>query len=112
MQQLDTVRPSVVIPQFLMPDADGLEICRTLRAARPRSELGILVTSFLSAEDWVLDAGADAFLQRPLSESRLVKALNRLYDSLHSPTGLSRRQGEEAATDTPTAATNVEGQTP
>ena len=82
MAEVDAFRPAVVVPQVLMPDGDGLRLCRSLRSTRPAGQLGIVVTSFLSAEDWVLEAGADAFLKRPLSERRLLGAVNRVHGRL------------------------------
>ena len=38
----------------------------------------MLVLSILSAEQRALDAGADAFLKKPLDDARLVETVNEL----------------------------------
>ena len=56
-----------------LPDVDGLEVCRRLRAARP--ELAILILTARGQElDVVagLDAGADDYLTKPFRLSELL----------------------------------------
>ncbi len=66
----DTV---LVVLDLGLPDMDGLEVCRQLRAARP--ELAILVLTARDQElDVVagLDAGADDYLVKPFRLSELL----------------------------------------
>ena len=56
-----------------LPDMDGLDVCRALRAARP--ELAILILTARDQElDVVagLDAGADDYLVKPFRLSELL----------------------------------------
>ena len=78
MSKVEESPPQVVLTHLLLPDADGLDVCARLRAGDPSGSMKILLTSFLSCEDWALDAGADLYLRRPVSEQRLLTAIRKL----------------------------------
>jgi DNA-binding response OmpR family regulator len=83
----------LVILDLGLPDVDGLEVCRRLRAARP--DLAILILTARDQElDVVagLDAGADDYLGKPF---RLSELLARVRAHL--------RRAESAADDEPAA---------
>ena len=66
--------PSLLILDWLMPEMDGVELCREVRL-RPewRSAYLILLTSLGSKEDVVkgLEAGADDYITKPFDHSEL-----------------------------------------
>jgi len=70
--------PDVMVVDLLMPDMDGLKVCREVRQF---SSMPILILSAVSrpnvAEE-VLDSGADDFLVKPMSSGVLIASLNRL----------------------------------
>jgi CheY-like chemotaxis protein len=72
------LRPTMLITEILVPKMDGLSLCRTLKAEPATRSIIILVFSHLEAEERALEAGADAFLLKPLSEERLVQTLQNL----------------------------------
>jgi DNA-binding transcriptional MerR regulator len=57
------------------PHAGGLELCRQLKQ---RSDAPILAVSTLDTSDAAMEAGADAFLQKPLDPLQLVSAVKDL----------------------------------
>ncbi len=80
-----TIRPALIICDWIMPRKNGLEVCRQIKST---SELSttffILLTSLDSIEDRVkgLDAGADDFLCKPIEMNELqarVRAGLRLH---------------------------------
>jgi CheY-like chemotaxis protein len=82
--------PRLVITEVLLPRLDGLKLCRALKADPATQGIAVLVFSILSAADRALEAGADAFLRKPLDDVRLVDTITRLL-------GRSGPRGEERA---------------
>jgi two-component system cell cycle response regulator len=84
--------PPLAILDWMMPNADGLEVCRRVRAEGAHYVYVILLTSRDRREDRMagLDAGADDFLTKPLdavelrarlrSGERVVTLQQRLLD--------------------------------
>jgi DNA-binding response OmpR family regulator len=71
--ELATEDVGLVVLDLGLPDMDGLEVCRRLRAARP--DLAILILTARDQElDVVsgLDAGADDYLVKPFRLSELL----------------------------------------
>ena len=72
LQQPDA--PSLLILDWLMPEMDGVEICRRIRASDAlKSSYVILLTSRGSKEDIVegLEAGADDYVTKPFDHGEL-----------------------------------------
>jgi two-component system response regulator MprA len=109
LQALSVRPPDAVVLDVLLPEVDGIEVCRRLRAAGDRVPV-LMVTALDAVEDRVagLDAGADDYLVKPFSISELrarVRALLRRagfdeakplsYADLHlDPTGHQVFRGE------------------
>jgi len=72
------LRPAILVTEILVPKMDGLTLCRLLKSKPETREIIVLVFSHLEAEDRAMNAGADAFLRKPLSEEPLVEILGRL----------------------------------
>lgn len=82
MQVFLTEQPELVILDRMMPDGDGLELCRQLRQ---RSLVPILMLTALSDVDERvsgLDSGADDYLTKPFKVKELlarIRALSRRH---------------------------------
>ena len=75
-QALDTIpkrRPDLVLLDVMMPDLDGFEVCRRLRADGDRTPV-LFLTARDSTEDKVrgLTLGGDDYLQKPFSLDELI----------------------------------------
>lgn len=79
LARLDELRPAVVVLDLVMPDQDGFQAARTIRARTGRA-LPILVFTGLSTEveSQARAAGATAFCTKPLEPRRLVAEVRRL----------------------------------
>ena len=65
-------RPALVIIELLISGGAGTELCRALKAL---ATVPVLAISSLDGREPALDAGADAFLQKPLDPLELVSAV-------------------------------------
>lgn len=73
-----SLEPDVVVTEILVPRRDGLSLCRALKAKESGTPPAVLVFSFLAAEDRARDAGADAFLMKPLARRALIDVVETL----------------------------------
>ena len=81
LQALELARrshPTIIITEILVPKLDGLALCRRLKSDPATSDIAVLVFSLLAAERRAQDAGADAFLTKPLSADSLKETVRRL----------------------------------
>jgi two-component system response regulator MprA len=71
--------PDAVVLDVLMPDIDGLEVCRRLRDAGDRTPI-LMLTARDAVDDRVagLDAGADDYLVKPFELKELLARLRAL----------------------------------
>jgi len=75
--------PDVMILDVMLPDLDGLEILRRLRAdARGRSLPVLILTAKGQREDreLALSSGANLFITKPFSNSEVIAAVVALAD--------------------------------
>jgi two-component system response regulator MprA len=72
-------RPDVAIVDVMMPNIDGLTLCRVLRAERDRLPI-LMLTARTETSDRVagLDAGADDYLPKPFELDELLARLRAL----------------------------------
>ncbi|MFJ9442189.1 response regulator transcription factor [Kitasatospora sp. NPDC101235] len=82
-------RPDVLVLDVMMPEPDGLEVCRRLRAAGDRTPV-LMLTARVEVPDRIagLDAGADDYLVKPFDVDELFARMRAL---------LRRRPPEPAA---------------
>ncbi|MFD8755256.1 response regulator transcription factor [Kitasatospora sp. NPDC059577] len=79
-------RPDVLLLDVMMPEPDGLEVCRRLRAAGDRTPV-LMLTARVEVPDRIagLDAGADDYLVKPFDVHELFARLRALLRR-HEPT--------------------------
>lgn len=76
---LRSVRPTMVTLDLVMPDMNGLDLLRSIRAAYPT--LPVMVCSSFGHEvvaDLARRSGAFAFFAKPYPEARLLKEVERI----------------------------------
>ena len=84
-----------VILDILMPEIDGLEVCRQLRASGDRTPI-LMLTARVEVEDRVagLDAGADDYVVKPFDLEELLARLRALLRRVGSSSGQLLRFGD------------------
>lgn len=74
----------IAVLDMHMPGLDGTEVVRQYRAARPRSPLPVIMLTAnvsMAAQQASAEAGADAYLAKPVTTAQLVTEVKRLLDS-------------------------------
>ena len=81
--------PDVALLDWMMPELDGLEVCRALRAdPATAGALIVIVTARARPDDReeALAAGADHYVAKPFSPAELLAgSCSRRYDPAHGP---------------------------
>ena len=81
LEHARTLRPDIIITEVLVPKLDGLALCRTVKLDPQLRHTVVLVFSILAVQSRAREAGADAFLMKPLAERRLVDTVRKLLPS-------------------------------
>jgi two-component system response regulator MprA len=81
LEKAREVVPDILVTEILVPALDGLALCRRLKADPRTRDVAVLVFSILSAADRAREAGADAFLLKPLAEHTLVRTVQALLEA-------------------------------
>lgn len=82
--QVDIARPSVILMDLRLPELDGWECTRRLRAAPSTKNIHIIaLTAHALREDRrrALAAGCDAYLTKPVDFSRLLQTIRRYLET-------------------------------
>jgi two-component system response regulator MprA len=70
--------PDIIITEVLVPQMDGLALCRAVKGDPGLRGTVVLIFSILAVQSRAREAGADAFLMKPLAEKRLVDTVRQL----------------------------------
>jgi two-component system cell cycle response regulator len=102
----------IVISDRMMPDMDGLTLCRTIRGEQFAGYVYVLLLTMQDAEQDILaglDAGADDYLSKRVSSAQLIARLRtaqRILTLEHSLRMVVDEKSRLATTDTLTGASN------
>jgi DNA-binding response OmpR family regulator len=75
------VKPDIFVIDLMMPDVDGFQLCRMLRADPNFKRTPIIIVTALTDEDSklvALGAGANDYLTKPFRVDELKSRINRL----------------------------------
>jgi len=76
--EVGRVKPDLLILDIMIPGVDGVEVCRRLKADSSNKTVVIAVSGISDSEKRVLQAGADAFMLKPIDLDRLHTEARRL----------------------------------
>ncbi|MFT7619674.1 MAG: CheY-like chemotaxis protein [Planctomycetota bacterium] len=80
LQQIKTSCPALILLDLMLPDVDGLEICRRLHADPNFSDIPIVILTALDKEECRREAnanGAVAYLTKPFDPDHLIRAIQK-----------------------------------
>lgn len=74
------LQPYAITLDLMMPDQDGWSLMQALLNQSTTSHIPVIVCSVLRQKDLALSLGATAFLEKPVSEERLLSVLAALAE--------------------------------
>jgi class 3 adenylate cyclase/CheY-like chemotaxis protein len=80
LKMIEAEAPDVVLLDIVMPEMNGYEVCRTLRAGSATQVLPIIMLTSSGDEDKLtaVEAGADEFIARPFNHVELLARVRSL----------------------------------
>lgn len=81
------LHPKIIVSEILVPKLDGLSLCRALKTDPVTKDILVMIFSHLQADDRATEAGADAFLSKPLDEELLLATVKGLLESRRQAVG-------------------------
>lgn len=84
INEAENNHPELIIMDVLLPDMNGLEIAKALKANEKTANIPILIYSFLNAPERALASGADAFLLKPIKPAKMMGIVKELLASRKS----------------------------
>ncbi|MDP2234269.1 MAG: response regulator, partial [Actinomycetota bacterium] len=78
MERAEDLHPDLIILDVILPGLSGLKVCKALKENRRTAQIPVLVFSVLDVRDRALDAGADAFLLKPIQRTELLESVKSL----------------------------------
>jgi PAS domain S-box-containing protein len=76
-------QPDLILLDRIMPDLDGIEICKKIRATLAQSKIKIIMVTASALEDSrreVSQCGIDGFVSKPFRESEIFAAIKRVLN--------------------------------
>jgi two-component system cell cycle response regulator len=97
LDQVETVRPDLILLDVMMPRMDGMEVVRRLKANKNLPFIPVIMQTALdSTENKVegLDAGADDYITKPINFAELEARVNSLLRIKKLQSDLAAREQE------------------
>lgn len=83
LKMIEEEEPDLVILDLMLPEMDGWEVCRRLRAAERTKDIPVIMLTARSGADDKLkgfECGADDYITKPFSPRELVARVKRVLD--------------------------------
>jgi excisionase family DNA binding protein len=76
--EVGRLKPDLLVLDIMIPGVDGIEVCRRIKG-NPKNKTAIIaVSGNIDSEKRILQAGADAFMAKPIDLDKLYTEAKRL----------------------------------
>ncbi len=85
IEQVNKIKPDMIILDVMMPEMDGLEACKKLKQDKITASIPIVL---LTAKGQITDiekgfkSGADAYVVKPFSPARLLEKVEEIFEKV------------------------------
>jgi len=88
MTMFESVRPSIVLLDVMMPGRDGWQVCREMKASPQGKDIRVVMVTAL--QDWMdkrqaIETGADDYVEKPFELAKLASVVERNIAQLRQP---------------------------
>jgi PAS domain S-box-containing protein len=84
LEYIDKYLPSLVISDIIMPEMNGYELCRRIKAEEKTCGIPVILLTSLTDSEGVLEGlacGADNFLTKPFNDEYLLSTITQINDN-------------------------------
>jgi DNA-binding NarL/FixJ family response regulator len=80
VEAVGSLRPDVLVVDLMMPDLDGLEVCRKVKQTAPDTDV-VIVTAFddTDVQSVAMQDGASAFVPKHSAPGTLERTIQQVY---------------------------------
>jgi CheY-like chemotaxis protein len=78
VDEAEKMQPDLIVLDIILPGLSGLKVCQALKRNPATASIPVLVFSVLDVRERALQAGADAFLLKPIEPAKLIKSVKAL----------------------------------
>ena len=80
MAAFESVKPSIVLLDVMMPGRDGWQVCREMKSSPAGRDIRVIMVTAL--QDWMdkrqaLETGADDYVEKPFELAKLAAVVER-----------------------------------
>lgn len=93
MDRIAKLQPRLILLDLMLPGADGLSICRTIRNAYDSHAIKIIMLTARTEEVDILagfEAGADDFIKKPFQVKEVIARTKAVLRRTHAPFGTKK----------------------
>lgn len=86
LEKIQEQLPDAIILDVMMPNMDGITLCKRLREQPETADLPIMILSgkaHLNAEEEGLAAGANIYMFKPMETQALLSNINHILQTYH-----------------------------